>query len=92
MSPKVQAPLLPTNKHQDLVDRLPILLLSLRARPNNDGGLSPHQWILPADFPSQDAQEIEGTGITRSCRKPGRVMSNLSLQANRRDKSAGSET
>ena len=44
------------NQHQDWVDRLPILLLGLRAQPSSDSGLSPHQMVfgtepyLPADF------------------------------------------
>ena len=55
------------NQHQDWVDRLPILLLGLRARPSSDSGLTPHQMVfgtepyLPADFVPRDTQEIGGT-------------------------------
>ena len=51
------------NKHQDWVDRLPILLLGLRARPSSDSGLSPHQMVFGTEpyFVPRDMQEIGGT-------------------------------
>ena len=76
-----------SDEHQDWVDQLLILLLGLRARANSDSGVSPHQLVfgtelyLPADFPSQMQKILSVLCFTRSCRKPSRVRSTLTLQA-----------
>ena len=63
------------NKLQYWADRLPILLLGLRARPSSDSGLSPHQMVfgtetyLPVDFISRDTQEMGGTEFYEKLQK-----------------------
>ena len=63
------------NEHQDWADRLPILLLGLRAQPSSDSSLSPHQMVfgtepyLCADFISRDTQEMGDTGFYEKLQK-----------------------
>ena len=73
-----------TLKHQDLVDRLPMLLLNLRARPSSVGGLSPHQLVFgrsPITFRLPVSIHSKNWVFTKSCSKTGRAMSTPILRA-----------
>ena len=85
------------NKLQYWADRLPILLLGLRARPSSDSGLSPHQMVfgtepyLPVDFISRDTQEMGGTEFYEKLQKARQGYVSPDSTTHRHDKSAASE-
>ena len=55
--------------------RLPMILLGLRVQPHLDSSLKPHQHafgielILPADFATREAEELEGADLNQQLQK-----------------------